>query len=143
MKMKKFIVSIMCALMVFSTVTVYNSTEVEAKATKAAVKYLKGTWHTWDAPGYKVKFTKKYVKYYDDADKNFNQLPTNKLGKMAFKSKIASTKKKDGKWVIKVKGSNGTYYFRTSDSDKNILEYMGDINDIDTYSGSSSLEKIR
>ena len=97
MKKRKFLVLVMCIVMIFSTVTISGTTNVEAKATKKALKYLKGTWHTWDMPGYKVKFTKKYVKYYADYDSNFNQLSSKKLGKLEFKHKIVSTKKKKGK----------------------------------------------
>lgn len=107
MKKRKFLVLVMCIVMIFSTVTISNTTNVEAKATKKALKYLKGTWHTWDMPGYKVKFTKKYVKYYADYDSNFNQLSSKKLGKLEFKHKIISTKKKKGKWTINVKRGKG------------------------------------
>ena len=144
MKKRKFLVLAMCIVMIFSTVTMLNTTNVEAKATKKSLKYLKGTWHTWNMPGYKVKFTKKYVKYYADYDSNLNQLPSNKLGKLEFKRKIVFTKKKKGKWIIKVKiGKGSYYYFKTSDIDKKILEYWGKLQDIDTYSGSSSLEKLK
>ncbi|MFR5919246.1 hypothetical protein [Eubacterium ventriosum] len=142
MKKRKVLVLAMCIVMIFSTVTVSNVTNVEAKATKKALKYLKGTWHTWNMPGYKVKFTKKYVKYYADYDSNFNQLPSKKIGKLEFKNKIVSTKKKKGKWTIKVKKGKGSYYyFKTSANDKNVLEYWGKLKDSNTYSGSSSLEK--
>lgn len=128
--------------MIFSTVTISGTTNVEAKATKKALKYLKGTWHTWDMPGYKVKFTKKYVKYYADYDSNFNQLSSKKLGKLEFKHKIVSKKKKKGKWTIKVKRGKGSYYyFKTSANDKKVLEYWGKLKDGNTYSGSDSLEK--
>lgn len=93
-------------------------------------------------PGYKVKFTKKYVKYYADYDSNFNQLSSKKLGKLEFKHKIVSTKKKKGKWTIKVKRGKGSYYyFKTSANDKKVLEYWGKLKDGNTYSGSDSLEK--
>lgn len=142
MKKRKFLVLAMCIVMIFSTVTISNTTNVEAKATKKALKYLKGTWHTWDMPGYKVKFTKKYVKYYADYDSNFNQLSSKKLGKLEFKHKIVSTKKKNGKWIIKVKRGKGSYYyFKTSANDKKVLEYWGKLKDSNTYSGSDSLEK--
>lgn len=142
MKKRKFLVLVMCIVMIFSTVTISNTTNVEAKATKKALKYLKGTWHTWDMPGYKVKFTKKYVKYYADYDSNFNQLSSKKLGKLEFKHKIVSTKKKKGKWTIKVKRGKGSYYyFKTSANDKKVLEYWGKLKDSNTYSGSDSLEK--
>lgn len=142
MNKRKFLALAMCIVMIFSAVTVSDITNVEAKATKKALKYLNGTWHTWDMPGYKVKFTKKYVKYYADYDSNFNQLPSGKLGNLEYKSKIVSTKKKNGKWTIKVKGNNGAnYYFMTSDNDKNVLEYWRNPKDSDTYSGSDSLEK--
>lgn len=144
MKKRKFLVLAMCIAMIFSTVTVLNTTNVGAKATKKALKYLKGTWHTNNRPGYKVKFTKNYVKYYADYDSNFNQLPNKKLGKLEFKYKIVFTKKKKGKWIIKVKTRKGPYYyFRTSDVDKKILDYRGKLKDGNTYSGSSSLEKWR
>lgn len=142
MMKRKFMVLVMCIVMIFSTVTVANTTNVEAKATKKALKYLKGTWHTWNMPGYKVKFTKKYVKYYADYDSNYNQLPAKKLGKLKFKNKIMFTKNKNGKWIIKVKRGKGSYYyFKTSASDKKVLEYWGRVNDSSTYSGSDSLEK--
>ena len=142
MKKRKFLVLAMCIVMIFSTVTISNTTNVEAKATKKALKYLKGTWHTWDMPGYKVKFTKKYVKYYADYDSNFNQLSSKKLGKLEFKHQIVSTKKKKGKWTIKVKRGKGSYYyFKTSANDKKVLEYWGKLKDGNTYSGSDSLEK--
>ena len=124
----------MCIVMIFSTVTISGTTNVEAKATKKALKYLKGTWHTWDMPGYKVKFTKKYVKYYADYDSNFNQLSSKKLGKLEFKHKIVSTKKKK-------RGKGSYYYFKTSANDKKVLEYWGKLKDGNTYSGSDSLEK--
>lgn len=142
MKKRKILVLAMCIVMIFSTVTISKTTNVEAKATKKALKYLKGTWHTWDMPGYKVKFTKKCVKYYANYDSNFNQLSSKKLGKLEFKHKIVSTKKKKGKWTIKVKRGKGSYYyFKTSTNDKKVLEYWGKLNDSNTYSGSDSLEK--
>lgn len=142
MKNRKLLVLAICIAMIFSTVTISNTTNVEAKATKKALKYLKGTWHTWSMPGYKVKFTKKYVKYYVDYDSNFNQLPSKKFGKLEFKHKIVSTKKKKGKWIIKVKSGKGSYYyFKTSANDKKVLEYWGKLKDSNTYSGSDSLEK--
>ena len=142
MKKRKFLVLVMCIVMIFSTMTISNTTNVEARATKRALKYLKGTWHTASQPGYKVKFTKKYVKYYVDYDSNFNQLPSKKLGKLEYKEKIVSTKKKKGKWIIKIKRKKGSYYyFMTSDNDKEVLEYWGKLKDSNTYSGSSSLEK--
>ena len=126
MKKRKFLVLVMCIVMIFSTVTISGTTNVEAKATKKALKYLKGTWHTWGMPGYKVKFTKKYVKYYADYDSNFNQLSSKKLGKLEFKHK---------------RGKGSYYYFKTSANDKKVLEYWGKLKDGNTYSGSDSLEK--
>ena len=135
------IVFVMCILLAFSTIIVPDTTNVEAKATKKALKYLKGTWHTASMPGYKVKFTKKYAKYYADYDENFNLLPKNKLGKLKYKKRIVYTKRKKGKWIIKLKNKKGFHYYKTNENDKETLEYWGKLNDVGTYSGSSSLEK--
>ena len=141
MKKRKMIVFVMCILLAFSTIIVPDTTNVEAKATKKALKYLKGTWHTANMPGYKVKFTKKYAKFYEDCDAQFRQLPKKKFGKLMYKDKIVSTKRKKGKWIIKLKHKKSFYYYIESANDKKILEYWGKLNDTSTYSGSGSLEK--
>lgn len=131
-----------CMVMILGANAATNTKYAGAKATKKALRYLSGTWHTGSMPGYKVKFTKNYVKYYADGDSNSKPLPADKLGKLEYKYKIVSTKKKNGKWIIKVKtGKNKYYYFKESKNDKTTLEYWGKLKGNDSYSGSSSLTK--
>ena len=87
---------------------------VEAKATKKAMKFLKGTWVTAGQSGsVKVIFTKKYMKSYDLWNSKNSRVKSPKSkGKYIGKSKIISTKKKGREWIIKVKNKNGTTYYK-------------------------------
>lgn len=132
--MKKRVLTVwVCVCMMLSFCGPVNYKTAEAKATKKAMKFLKGTWVTaGQSASVKVVFTRKYMKFYNCWN--------NKKGKYMGKSKIISTKKKGKKWTIKVKSSKGrvTCY----KGSKGVLECWWKEHGEWQYSGSSSLEKI-
>lgn len=101
---------VVCVLL--GTSIVKSTTIVEAKATKKAMKFLKGTWATTHHPCEKVVFTKKYMKVYAGYDKNRNEYKGKKKGKLLWKAKIVSTKKKKKEWTIKVKTGNSIIFYK-------------------------------
>lgn len=103
----------MCLALAFSSASI-NENRVEAKATKKAMKFLKGMWVTaGQSQSVKVVFTQKYMKFYDCWDDSHTKVyGGKKLGKYMGKSKIISTKKKGKEWIIKVEGYNGVVYYK-------------------------------
>ncbi len=110
--MKKVVTIILCILLMLSISSI-SQTTVEAKATKKAMKFLKGTWVTaGNSGGTKVIFTKKYMKFYNLWTSDFRVKSPKSKGKYIGKSKIISTKKKGKEWIIKVKSKNGTTLYK-------------------------------
>ena len=137
--MKKLVAIVLCLAM---TLTVCNidQTNVEAKATKKAMKFLKGTWVTaGNSAGTKVIFTKKYVKYYDLFTSDGKVKSPKSKGKYTGKYKIVSTKKKGKKWTIKVKSKNGYIYYKGNSSG---LIFWWKENGEWMMSASSSIERV-
>ena len=91
-----------------------SQTTIQASATKKAMKFLKGTWVTvGQSNSVKIIFTKKYAKAYDLWKSDYSDVKSPKSkGKYIGKSKIVSTKKKGKEWIIKVKNSSGTTYYK-------------------------------
>ncbi|MBQ2643253.1 MAG: hypothetical protein IJF94_05575 [Eubacterium sp.] len=104
------IISLVLVLVIFSTLQV----NVEAKATKKAMKFLKGTWIIeGDSSSKKIIFTRKYAKEYDLWNKSQTKVKSPKRkGKYLGKAKIISTKKKGKNWLIKMKRYGGYYYYK-------------------------------
>lgn len=131
--MKKRALAIcMCVCMMLSFCGSVNYKKAEAKATKAAMKFLKGSWITaGNSQSVKVVFTRKYVKFYEIKYKNRKKVKETYTGRQ----KIISTKKKGKKWHIKVKGGN--YYVGCGDTLLNRWWKNGEWQ----YSFSDSLER--
>ena len=139
--MKRIIVIVLVLVFVLSPVAIDN-TKVEAKATKKAMKFLKGTWVSWGhSQSTKVIFTKKYMLWYDLGYMKGNEYKVKspkRKGKYTGKSRIVSTKKKGKKWIIKVKSrSQYTYYKGKGD----VLECWWKENGEWMFSGTSSYER--
>ena len=141
--LRKIITIVMCIVFVFTSVMTFNS-DVEAKATKKALKFLKGTWvscgHGQDT---KAIFTKKYMKLYNLNYEKGGELKVKspkKKGKYIGKWKIIYTKKKGKRWIIKV-GKKGDYTIYKSHG-KNVLDCHYKWNGEWMYSGSSSYERF-
>lgn len=142
MKVRKIIIMLVLSCCIFATSFSHQSTTVEAKATKKAMKFLKGTWITWgNSQAEKVVFTKKYKKVYSLWNKNHTKVYSpKKKGKLLYKSKIVSTKKKGKKWIIKV-GKKGSYLYYKGSGD--VLECWWKDKNGWNYSGSDSLQKVK
>ena len=117
-----------------------TQTTVEAKATKKAMKYLKGTWVTLgNSSGTKVIFTQKYMKFYDLWTSDYSDVKSPKSkGKYLGKLKIVSTKKKGKVWTIKVKSQNSYTYYKECGS---VLECWWKENGEWQMSASDSIER--
>lgn len=126
--MKKIIAWVIALFLLAGSVVLPENSYASAEATKAAMKVLKGVWHTNYQPGMQVRFTKKYCKYYSDD------------GKVYSKWKIVSTVKKPYGYLIKLKKGKYKISFRTYAKDWNELEYYGSWGN-EGYSGSSGLYK--
>lgn len=112
--MKKRVLAVyVCFCMVLSLCGSVNYKRAEAKATKAAMKFLKGVWVTaGQSASVRVVFTRKYVKFYDCWNKSHTKVYDDiKKAKYMGRQKIISTKKKGKEWHIKVKSKNGVYYY--------------------------------
>ena len=139
MKSKKLLIIVLCLALIFASGIVINN-KVEAKATKKAMKFLKGTWITvGNSQSVKLIFTKKYVKSYDLWNKNYTKVYSPKhKGKYLGKRRIDSTKKKGKTWIIKV-GKKGQYtYYKGFGVG---LECWWKEKGKWQYSGSSSLQR--
>lgn len=140
--LKKLLIIIICLVLVLSPVAI-NNTRVEAKATKKAMKFLKGTWVSCgQSQSMKAIFTKKYVKFYNLSYKkggDYKVKSPKKKGVYMGKDKIVSTKKKGKRWIIKV-GKKGNYTYYKSYG-KNVLECHWKEHGEWMYSGSSSYER--
>ncbi len=113
--MKKRVLTVwVCVCMMLSFCGPVNYKTAEAKATKKAMKFLKGTWVTAGNSGsIKVVFTRKYMKFYDCWNASHTKVyGGKKKGKYIWKSKIVSTKKKGREWTIKVKSKGGVTYYK-------------------------------
>lgn len=138
---RTFLVIAFCLMMSVAAVGATSRT-VHANAGKAAAKFLKGKWYCnsihgdFGKPNYYVKFTKKYEKSY------FLNPNTGKY-EYTGKSRIVSAKKSGTGYLIKLRDNGGyKFCYKTSDDDKNLLEYYGTWKFSEfgsTYSGSSSL----
>ena len=141
-KLKKILAISLLSSMLFVNFSVVNTVHVsEAKATKEAVKYLKGTWITAGNSGaVKFVFTTNYMKEYSLWNKDHSKVysPEHK-GKYVGKRKIVSTKKKNGKWTIKV-GKKGSYTYYKGSGDS--LECWWKEKNDWQYSGSDSINRI-
>ena len=141
-KLKKMLaVSILVSMLLVNFSIVTNVQVSEAKATKSAMKFLKGTWVTAGNSGaVKFIFTTKYMKEYSLWNKDYSRVysPSHK-GKYVGKRKIVSTKKKNGKWIIKV-GKKGSYTYYKGYGDG--LECWWKDKSGWQYSGSDSIERI-
>lgn len=138
--MKKVLCILLSLVMIFSIITIVPQTNVEAKATKKAMKFLKGTWVTAGNSGAtKIIFTRKYMKSYDLWNSSYTKVKSPKsTGKYIGKSKIVSTKKKGRKWIIKVKNKNGYTYYKGYGY---VLDCWWKEHGKWQYSGSDSLER--
>lgn len=134
--MKKRVLAVyVCFCMVLSLCGSVNYKRAEAKATKAAMKFLKGSWITaGQSQSVKVIFTRKYVKFYAITYKNRKRVKETYTGHQ----RIISTKKKGKEWHIKVKSKNGVYYYVGSGD---VLLNRWWENGEWQYSYSSSLER--
>lgn len=143
MKVRKIVIMLVLSCCIFATNFSQQSTAVEAKATKKAMKYLKGTWLTFgNSRSEKVVFTKNYIKVYSLWNKDHTKVYSpKKKGKLMYKSKIVSSKKKGNKWTIKV-GKKGSYTYYKS-SGKNVLECWWKDKNGWNYSGSDSLGRVK
>ena len=111
--MKKMLVLTICLVLVLSICNV-PQISIQAKATKKAMKFLKGTWVTaGQSNSVKIIFTRKYAKAYDLWNSNNTRVKSPKSkGRYLGKSKIVSTRKKGKEWNIKVKNGNGVTYYK-------------------------------
>ncbi len=138
--MKNIVTIMLFFVMAISISFGLPQTNVEAKATKKAMKFLKGTWITvGQSNSVKNIFTRKYIKSYDLWNSKGTKVKSPKSkGKYIGKRKIISTKKKGKDWIIKFKSKNGYGYYKGHGNSliscwKEKGEWM--------MSGSSSLER--
>ncbi len=140
--LKKLLIIIICLVLVLSPIAI-NDSKVEAKATKKAMKLLKGTWVSCGhRQSTKVIFTRKYMLWYDlgymKGDEYKVKRPKKK-GRYTGKSRIVSTKKKGKRWIVKVKFRGQYTYYKSNG--KNLLECHWKEHGEWMYSGTSSLER--
>ena len=138
MKKRKIFIILLCIVAVFAT----SINTVNAKATKKAMKFLKGTWVTaGNSQGTKVVFTRKYMKSYSLWNDDCSMVKSPKAkGKYIGKRKIVYTKKKGKRWTIKV-GKKGSYTYYKGYG-KYLDCWWKDKNGWN-YSGSGSLMKVK
>lgn len=93
-----------------------NASRAEAKASKKAMKFLKGTWCTvGNSNSIKVVFTRNTMNFYDCWKSDTEVYGGKKKGKLIGKNKILWTKKKGKKWIIKTRGHGIVYYKGSGD----------------------------
>lgn len=112
-KIRKVAVTLLCLTFLLS-LTNLSENRAGAKATKKAMKFLKGTWCTaGNSQAIKVVFTRKTMNFYDCWNKSYTKVyGGKKKGKLIGKSKIISTKKKGKVWTIKIKSKNKVTYYK-------------------------------
>ena len=137
MKKRKLFIILLCIVALFVT----SSNTVNAKASKKAMKFLKGTWvSVGGSNATKVIFTRKYMKSYSLWNDDFTVKNPKAKGKYIGKRRIVSTKKKGKKWIIKV-GKKGSYTYYKGRG--RYLDCWFKYKNEWTYSGTSSLMRVK
>ncbi len=138
---KRLLVTLLCICVILSFAAPVKHNNVEAKATKEAMKFLKGTWiSVGNSQSIKVIFTRKYRKSYDLWNASYTKVDKSKKGKYMGRMKIVSTKKKGKNWYIKLKGKKGYLYYVGR---KNSLTCQWRENGEWSYSFSDSLQRYK
>lgn len=138
---KVFAISIILSMLLGNSGIVTDVRISEAKATKNAMKYLTGIWITAGNSGaVKYIFTTGYMKEYSLWNKDYSRVYSPKQkGKYVGKRKIVSTKKKNGKWIIKVGEKDSYTYYKERNG---LLECWWKDQGEWHYSGSDSIKKV-